>query len=146
MAASAELRWPTPHFVPHGLAVGAGVVVALPADVCGVAESARVLGYLAAQSAGQCGPCVFGLPRLSETFAEVARGKSSRRRQRRLDELSVALERRGGCSHPDGSLRFLRSATAVFAEELRLHRRTRAVPARLVTVLPTPGSHGLSRR
>jgi len=124
---------------PYGLAVGAGVVVALPAEVCGVVESVRVLDYLATESAGQCGPCVFGLPQLAETFREVARGKSGRRRQRRLDELSLALERRGGCSHPDGSLRFLRSVTSVFAAELELHaqKQCSAVAARPVLAIPT---------
>ena len=41
-----------------GGAVGAGVLAALPADRCGVAETARVAAYLAAESAGQCGPCL----------------------------------------------------------------------------------------
>lgn len=127
---------------PHGLAVGAGVLVALPAYACGVAESVRVLDYLAAQSAGQCGPCVFGLPRLAETFADVARGKSRRRQSRRLTELSAALERRGGCSHPDGSLRFLRSATAVFADELSLHAQNKCSSSTSQAVLPTPAITG----
>ena len=127
---------------PHGLAVGAGVVVALPADVCGVAESMRVLNYLAAESAGQCGPCVFGLPRLAATFGELARGKSGGRRDRRLEELSTALERRGGCSHPDGSLRFLRSASAVFARELHVHAQRRCSAVAPAEVLPVPGFRG----
>src|SRR5215472_4260037 len=38
---------------PLGAAVGAGVVAALPADRCGLAETARVARYLALESAGQ---------------------------------------------------------------------------------------------
>lgn len=38
--------------------LGAGVLAALPADRRGLAETARVLRYLALQSAGQCGPCL----------------------------------------------------------------------------------------
>jgi NADH:ubiquinone oxidoreductase subunit F (NADH-binding) len=140
--AARELPLANPELRPHGLAVGAGVVVALPADVCGVAESVRVLDYLAAESAGQCGPCVFGLPRLAETFGELARGKSARRGGRRLSELSLALERRGGCSHPDGSLRFLRSAAAVFADELRLHAQKRCSAVSGRPILPTPAVRG----
>jgi NADH:ubiquinone oxidoreductase subunit F (NADH-binding) len=45
---------------PHGAGLGARAIVALPADACGVVETARVARYLADESAGQCGPCVFG--------------------------------------------------------------------------------------
>lgn len=122
---------------PYGLSAGAGVVVVLPADVCGVAESARVLDYLAAESAGQCGPCVFGMPRLATTFGAVARGSRRPGRGRRLDELALALERRGGCHHPDGSVRFLRSVTRVFADELREHRHGRCSAVSSRPLLPT---------
>ena len=123
---------------PRGLAVGAGVVVLLPASGCGVNETARVLGYLAAESAGQCGPCVFGMPRLAEAFSALARGRSARRHGRRVNDLTVALERRGGCSHPDGSLRFLRSAATVFGDELRLHADRRCSASSTRPVLPIP--------
>ena len=44
-------------------------MAALPADVCGLAETARVARYLADESAGQCGPCVFGLGSIAGSFA-----------------------------------------------------------------------------
>jgi NADH:ubiquinone oxidoreductase subunit F (NADH-binding) len=47
---------------PFGASVGAGVLAALPASRCGLAETARVARYLALESAGQCGPCLNGLP------------------------------------------------------------------------------------
>ena len=123
---------------PHGLSVGAGVVIVLPTDACGPAEVARVLDYLADASAGQCGPCVFGLPALAASYREVVVGRHSHRHQRRLRDLPAALERRGGCHHPDGSLRFLRSADATFAGHLATHRRGKCPLPHHPAVLPVP--------
>ena len=44
-----------------GAAPGAGLIAVLPASACGLKETARVIRDLARESAGQCGPCVFGL-------------------------------------------------------------------------------------
>ena len=61
-----QAAWPVP--MTHaglkavGGAMGAGIVVALPASCCPLAETARVVRYLAEETAGQCGPCMFGLP------------------------------------------------------------------------------------
>ena len=129
---------------PAGLSVGAGVVAVLPAAVCGVAETARIIRYLAAESAQQCGPCVFGMPAVAKTFTALA-GGAGRRRQRRLDHLVEVLERRGGCGHPDGSVRFLRSARRVFAGELELHARGRCSAVDHRPLLPTPGQGLISR-
>jgi len=122
----------------HNLSVGAGVVVVLPADACGPAEVGRVLDYLAGQSAGQCGPCVFGLPALAASYNEVVDGRWHARHRRRLAELPTMLERRGGCSHPDGSLRFLRSAQHVFSDHLASHRRGKCPLPTHPPVLPVP--------
>ena len=43
--------------------LGAGAVIVFPESACAVADCARVLRYLADESAGQCGPCVNGLRR-----------------------------------------------------------------------------------
>ena len=64
---------------PAGGFVGAGVLVALPADRCGIAETARVTRYLALESAGQCGPCFNGLPRIATALDELARSRPDRR-------------------------------------------------------------------
>jgi NADH:ubiquinone oxidoreductase subunit F (NADH-binding) len=44
-----------------GTPLGARTIAVLPEGACGMVETARVLRYLAGESAGQCGPCVFGL-------------------------------------------------------------------------------------
>ena len=60
-----EQAWPVPldplALRAAGATFGAGVISFLPAHQCGVAATATVLEYMAAQSAAQCGPCVFGL-------------------------------------------------------------------------------------
>jgi NADH:ubiquinone oxidoreductase subunit F (NADH-binding) len=123
---------------PHGLSVGAGVVIVLPADACGPAEVARVLDYLAGSSAGQCGPCLFGLPALAASYRDVVVGRHRSHHQRHLRDLPAVLERRGGCHHPDGSLRFLKSADATFAGHLATHRRGTCPLPPHPPVLPVP--------
>ncbi len=61
-----------------GCSLGSGVLIALGESSCGLHESARVISYLAAQSAGQCGPCVFGL----RAIADAATGLAARGRPR----------------------------------------------------------------
>ena len=59
-----------------GASAGVGVIIALGTAGCGVAETARITRYLAGQSAGQCGPCVFGLPAIADDLARLACGQS----------------------------------------------------------------------
>src|SRR6185436_2647956 len=87
---------------PLGAAIGAGVLAALPADRCGLLESAHVVQYLALESAGQCGPCLNGLPRIAATLTQLAERRSA---PAALDDLlrwAQLVERRGACHHPDG--------------------------------------------
>ena len=125
---------------PKGASLGAGVVVAFPASACGVAETARVMRYLAAESAGQCGPCAFGLPAIAEALAELAGPGQSTGQRRLLERWSGMVENRGACHHPDGAMRFLRSSLRVFAGEFELHAVGRCTARSTVPVLPLPSS------
>jgi NADH:ubiquinone oxidoreductase subunit F (NADH-binding) len=107
----------------HGAALGAGVVVALPRDACPAAEVARVVRWMAGQNSRQCGPCVHGLDAIAGVVDSIAAGSAGTEALARLDRWSRQVEGRGACHHPDGVVRFLRSALAVFAEELDDHRR-----------------------
>jgi NADH:ubiquinone oxidoreductase subunit F (NADH-binding) len=127
-----------------GASPGAGVLIALPAAVCGLTETARVLGYLADQSAGQCGPCAFGLPAIAEDFAQLALGRPSGAVLERLGRRLGALPGRGACRHPDGAVRLAASALDAFAADAQAHARRMPCPAarRGATaggVLPIPG-------
>jgi NADH:ubiquinone oxidoreductase subunit F (NADH-binding) len=104
-----------------GTALGPGLIMPLPADGCGLAETARVLRYLAGQSAGQCGPCRFGLPAVANDFADLA-WQPRASHSNRLRERIGLLPGRGACKHPDGAARLAASALRTFADEVRRHR------------------------
>jgi NADH:ubiquinone oxidoreductase subunit F (NADH-binding) len=102
-------------------ALGAGVVAALPATGCGVRETARVVGYLADESAGQCGPCVHGLAAIADALAEIADGVAEPGTHLRVRRWSADVSGRGACRHPDGAALFVGSALATFADEFERH-------------------------
>jgi NADH:ubiquinone oxidoreductase subunit F (NADH-binding) len=106
-------RW---HAAP-----GAGVVVVLGPHECGLTASARILGYLAQQSARQCGPCLSGLPALARTTARLAAGERSRTLPAEVHRLAGLVDGRGACHHPDGSVRMLRSALRTFDFDVQAH-------------------------
>ena len=117
--------------------MGAGAIVAFPESACAVAESERVLAYLAGQSAGQCGPCVHGLAAIADGFGRLARGGHDVGVPE-LERFGALVTRRGACSHPDGSARFLASALHVFAHELELHARSGRCGKQAKQILPLP--------
>jgi len=109
---------------PYGAAPGAGVVVALPTDACGLTATAQVLDYLVDQTARQCGPCQFGLPRLAETFRQLAtvpRGGAAPGLVDEVHRLARLVDGRGACRHPDGTVRLLRSALSTFRHDVAGH-------------------------
>jgi NADH:ubiquinone oxidoreductase subunit F (NADH-binding) len=104
-----------------GSSAGVGVVIVLGPDACGLAESARIAHYLAGQSAGQCGPCVYGLPAIADDMARLARGRVDVALLPRLDRRLQEVDGRGACRHPDGAVQLVRSALSVFAADVRVH-------------------------
>lgn len=122
-----------------GATLGAGAVLPLPHDACPVLETARVTGWLAGESAGQCGPCAFGLPALAEALALVADGGGVRA----LEEVRTrvaAVTGRGACSHPDGAAGFVASALAAFPDEFARHARGADCGRAGRHALPLPGA------
>ena len=127
----------------HGAAIGAGVVVAVPASACGVAELTRVMSWLARQSARQCGPCANGLPAIAGELGRIVTGQAAPGALERLLHWARLVRGRGACGHPDGAARLLTSALRALEPELRDHARhgrcgACARPALLATPSPRP--------
>jgi len=121
-----------------GAAAGAGVLAALPSGRCGLIETARVTAYLAAESAGQCGPCLNGLPRIAAGLAELAGPGHRRQTVADLERWAGLVEGRGACHHPDGTVRFVRSALTTFAPEIARHARGQCPATNRRPFLPLP--------
>ena len=111
-----------------GAAAGVGVIVVLGAASCGLAESARIAHYLAEQGAGQCGPCVNGLPAIADDLSRLAWGRGERDGLSRLHRRLHQVSGRGACRHPDGAVGMVRSALTVFATDIEAHGRGAPCP------------------
>ncbi len=140
-----------------GAALGSGVLAVLPESACGLAETARVVAYLASESARQCGPCTNGLPALAEAMRWIAFGQPGHDAADWVAKLTALLTGRGACHLPDGASGLVASALAVFADDLRAHassgpcERAGRPPVLPVPVprssrgVVSPGGQGVSR-
>lgn len=126
--------------------VGAGVVITLPSDRCGLVETARVVRYLALESAGQCGPCFNALPRIAASLAEVAGGRFRKGTLDNIERWSGLAAGRGACHHPDGTTRFVSSALRTFASEIERHRGGRCSATSHEPFLPIPKATALDEQ
>jgi NADH:ubiquinone oxidoreductase subunit F (NADH-binding) len=109
----------------QGHSLGCGVIAVLPSGRCGVIETARILAYLAHESARQCGPCTFGLRAISASAGRVAGLTSTPGDLEHIQRWAGLLTGRGACHHPDGAAGLLASALRVFASEFLLHYNDR---------------------
>jgi NADH:ubiquinone oxidoreductase subunit F (NADH-binding) len=139
----ADIAWQLP--LTHrdvravGGALGAGIIIALPDFACGLAETARVARYLAGETAGQCGPCMFGLPALADALADLAY-QGQNRAAGQVSALTGLVEGRGACKHPDGAAQLARSALAAFSADVAWHQqRGPCHGIRRSPILPVPG-------
>jgi NADH:ubiquinone oxidoreductase subunit F (NADH-binding) len=116
----------------RGLTLGAGIVHVLGESTCAVGEVARITRWMACQSSGQCGPCVFGLDAIAGGLEQLCSSGARHRVEGdgergapaglgQIERWCAMVVRRGGCAHPDGVARFVASALSVFAEEFSDH-------------------------
>jgi NADH:ubiquinone oxidoreductase subunit F (NADH-binding) len=127
-----------PDLKSRGLSLGAGVVLAVSQRTCALAEVEAAMTYLAAESAGQCGPCVFGLPSLVDDLRRLRHGTHHAGVD--LNRHLGVIPGRGACAHPDGATRFVRSALHALSAEVQLHASGRGCgrPYRGELPLPAP--------
>lgn len=111
-----------------GVGLGCGLVGVLAPGTCGLAETVRLLEYLARESAGQCGPCVLGLPALAADFAALAVGRARKTDLAAMRRRMAAIRGRGACAHPDGAVVLAESALHVFRDDVARHLRRRPCP------------------
>ncbi len=121
--------------------LGCGLVAPLPDSACGLEVTAALLDYLAGQSAGQCGACLFGLPKLAEGMRLIVEGDATGGDVKRLREAALTVAGRGGCAHPDGAGTLLETALQVFADDVRHHLRRGHCGAGVNGWFPLPSRH-----
>ena len=125
--ARAEDVWDLPldpvEMRASGLTFGCGIVGMLPAGRCGVTATAEIMGFMADESAGQCGPCLYGLRALDDATARVAMGRAEADDLDRIERWTAQIPGRGACHHPDGAVQLLASALEVFGDEFSRHAR-----------------------
>jgi NADH:ubiquinone oxidoreductase subunit F (NADH-binding) len=117
----------------YGAALGCGVLAVLPSGCCGVVEAARIFSYLAAETAGQCGPCVNGLGAIAQVMDRLAYSDSQSGDLEQVRRWIEMVRGRGACHHPDGAVGLLSSALTVFNDHLWTHlngQRCRGVSGR----------------
>lgn len=127
-----------------GGVLGAGIILPLGPDTCPLGEAARVVHYLAGESAGQCGPCRLGLPDVARAISAVTSGSAAA-----IETLRTAagtVRGRGACSHPDGTARFALSALETFADDLAAHLSRDGCGRSVKGYLPVPGAGPDGRR
>jgi len=140
-----QVPWERSALSCLGAVPGCGLVGVLPHGACGLVESARLVRYLAGESAGQCGTCAVGLPRLAAAMEALAAGTFRRRALRRAEALAGELLGSGACGHPDGVVRLVRSTLSVFADDVVRHLA--GEPCRHADhppVFAVPGAHRVS--
>ena len=117
----ADLRLDHDELAAAGGALGCGAIHFLPPGECPVGAAADAAGYLAAQSARQCGVCVSGTQALAGTLAALARGDGSEEDTEGLRRWSLGLTGRGACGLLDAAAHVAATLLRHFPERVGAH-------------------------
>ena len=115
------VAWDPDSVRDAGGVIGASVLWALGESACPLDELARVSAWMAGESAGQCGPCMFGLPSVASDVRALALRQTDETGMKQLENRLRLVSGRGGCKHPDGTARFVASGLKAFGDEVALH-------------------------
>jgi NADH:ubiquinone oxidoreductase subunit F (NADH-binding) len=107
---------------PHGATPGCGILRFQPEGTCGVSVVAELAAWFAGESAGQCGPCVFGLQAIAGALRALESCTNTKAMLERIHRLTAEVSGRGGCKLPDGAAQMITSGLEVFADEVQAHR------------------------
>lgn len=111
------VTWDTPSTKAFGGSIGPGIITVWNPNESPVEIVTRLLTYAAGESAGQCGPCMFGLPAMVDQWRSYVTVPTPAAHAR-LSERLALVDGRGACAHPSGVVRFARSAIRVLEPEL----------------------------
>ncbi len=117
---AAEVIWSNAALREFGLSTGAGILHVLPADVCPLDTVRAWLAYGAGESAGQCGPCMFGVPAVVADLTAIIDGRAGSATPA-LSRRIELLRGRGACRFPDGIAGFAESVLRTFWRDLTRH-------------------------
>lgn len=127
----------------HGASLGCGVLAVLPQSACAVVEAAHILTYLAAETAGQCGPCINGLGALAGVMQRIAESDAEFSDVDQVWRWIEMVKGRGACHHPDGAVGQLSSALTTFKDHLRTHLAGQRCYGAKVSGFPRPPAAGV---
>ncbi|MEP6799091.1 MAG: NADH-ubiquinone oxidoreductase-F iron-sulfur binding region domain-containing protein, partial [Lapillicoccus sp.] len=117
--------WSRAGLAAYGLTPGPGIVHVLDDAACPLVHVADTVAYAAGESAGQCGPCMFGVPAVADDLLLLADGSADAAAHARLRGRLGLLPGRGACRFPDGVAGYAASALRAFAPEVRAHLQGR---------------------
>lgn len=116
-----SVAWSKAALAPHGLRTGTGAISVLERSACPLQHVARFARFAAGESAGQCGPCMFGVPAVASQVAQLADGALAYDEFALLQQRLRLLPGRGACRYPDGIAGFISSALRTFRADVEAH-------------------------
>ncbi len=134
LVAARGLAWSSADLARFGGSVGPGIIDVLDPHRCPVAVVDSYLGFAAGESAGQCGPCMFGVPALAAAWHDLLVHRPTPARVDAVRAHGGLLPNRGACRVPDGVARFAASALQALEPHLRAHRDGRCPTERTARV------------
>jgi len=112
--------WSNAELARFAISTGAGSLQVLAEHACPLPMVRQWLAYAAGETAGQCGPCMFGVPAVARELIDLIDGRRSTSTvalRRRVE----SLRGRGACRFPDGVAGFVASVLRAFPDLLADH-------------------------